>query len=71
MPEESLVVHPRQQQAALDLLQRAEEPSPAPRSFFPDTTGDILREHGGPSLGKTPHPCGNLEPVILTGLRTP
>jgi hypothetical protein len=65
---EVTTMSPRQQEAALHLLQSAEKPNAAPRCFFPNPTGDILREHG-PSLGKTPDPSGDFEPVILTSSR--
>jgi hypothetical protein len=66
---EVTMISPRQQEAALHLLQSAEKPNAAPRCLFPNPTGDILREHG-PSLGKTPDPIGEFGPVILTSPRT-
>jgi hypothetical protein len=66
---EMVVMEARQQDAPLHLLQSAEEPDPTTRRLFPHPTGDIHGQHG-PSLGKTPDPCGDFEPVILTGSRT-
>jgi hypothetical protein len=63
------VIPPGQQQAALHLLKRPEESNATTRRHFANPTRDILSEHG-PSLGKTPDPIGEFEPVILTSSRT-
>lgn len=63
------VVGSGEQESPFHLLQVAVETDATLRRLTAHTTGDILREHG-PSLGKTPDPCGDFEPVVLTSPRT-
>jgi hypothetical protein len=64
------VMEPREEDLALQVLQDAPKSNSTPQCLATVPTGDILREHG-PSLGKTPDPGGDLEPVILTSSRIP
>jgi hypothetical protein len=64
------VVESRQQDLPLQLFQPPPVPNSTSHALAFHASGDILREHD-PSLGKTPDPGGDLEPVILTSSRIP
>jgi hypothetical protein len=65
----AIMMKPRQQEAPLQVLQSPQKPNAAPRCILIRRTGDSLRKHG-PSLGKTPDPSSDLEPIFVTGSRT-
>src|SRR5262249_17276802 len=64
------VMEAREQDLPLQFLQGPLKTNSTTRRLAPDPSGDILREHD-PSLGKSPHPSGDFEPVILTSPRLP